>query len=372
MGAVTLLILILTGLSLALSALTVLRDKPPVWRFAPIRPVPQQGKLRCDQVFAYDIATGQAHAPALLISQTGFELLWFEGSAEAQADVNIHAAQFERVGEDWIKTAQGTRITPAGLGSVMEPEQLVVTLGNCIENESRADHIYTTVVSVGGWAMASVADVKLAPEGPLWARKLNLSPILNRSHLVKSPMIPFADGTYALPAYFEMGSTYGNLVRLDAQGHVRDVARMTGPSKPIQPMIVPLDEQSAVAFLRDFDPSGQLLRSETTDGGQSWSEVTPLNIPNPSAPVAALPLGSGRILMVANDDPEGGDRLSLLLSDDGGKTFDSLQELEPNGAGARYPMLRGLEDGTLLLAYSLGNKTGLRVMAFNLDWVFGA
>lgn len=369
MGAAQFFILCLAGLSLFLSAIALRRDKPLVWRFAQPEDVPLQGMPRFETLFKHDIANGQAHAPSIVMTDRGFELLWFEGSAEAQADVDVHFTRFEHDGETWITVDQGKRITPAGLAQAMEPEQLVVTLGNTVENEARPGHVFATVVSVGGWAMASVADVELGPSGPVWARKLNLSPFLNRSHLVKSPMVQFADDSHGLPAYFEMGATHGVFVRFADDGRVRDTVRMTGPGKPIQPMIIPLSRTRAVAFLRDFDPSGRLLRCDTEDGGQSWSVAQPLEMSNPSAPVAALALGDGQILMAANDAPAGNDRLRLLVSGDEGHSFGLVKELEPNGAGARYPMMRALPDGTILLTCSIGRKKGIRVFAFNRDWV---
>ncbi|WP_317055908.1 exo-alpha-sialidase [Roseovarius rhodophyticola] len=369
MGTAQAVILCLAGLSLLLSAVAMRRDKAPVWRFAPPDEVPSQGTPRFETVFEYDITEGQAHAPSLVVTDKGFELLWFEGSAEAQADVDIYFARFERSGEGWVKTDQGTRIGRADLGAAMEPEQLVVTLGNTVENDARPGHVFATVVSVGGWAMASVADVQMGPQGPVWARKLNLSPFLNRSHLVKSPMVKFADGSHGLPAYFELGATHGTFVRFAKDGRVRDTARMSGEGKPIQPMVVPLTETHAVAFLRDFDPSGHVLKCETPDGGQTWTDAVPIDMANPSAPVAALSLGHGLILMAANDATTPDDRLSLLLSQDEGETFHFLKEVASQGAGARYPMLRTLPDGTILLTYSVGNKKGLRVLAFNSDWV---
>lgn len=359
----------LAGLSVILTLWAVRRDLPPVWRFALPAPVAMTpGAPRIETVFDYEVAEGQAHSPALVMTDDGFDLLWFEGSQEAQADVDIHHAAFRRSGEGWREVARGPRITRSALGAAMDPRQLVVTLGNTVENEARPDGVFATVVSVGGWAMASVADVRMGAEGPLQARKLNLSPFLNRSHLVKSPMVAFEDGSHGVPAYFELGAAHGVLVRFDATGRVRDTARMTGAGKPIQPMIVPLGADRAVAFLRDFEPSGRMMISRTEDGGRTWSPVEKTDMPNPSAPVAALNLGDGRILMAANDDPDGSDRLSLLGSADEGESWRVLRVLEENGAGARYPMLRALPGGGLILTYSVGNKTGLRVRILLGDW----
>lgn len=369
MGAAQVVILCLMALSVGLSAWAVARDVPPVWRFAVPDKVPETGAPAFETVFEYEVGTGQAHSASVVVTDGGFDVLWFEGSQEAQADVDIHGAAFRRGPEGWRAAGRDVRITRQALGDAMEPPQLVVTLGNTVENEAARGHVFATVVSVGGWAMASVADVEMGAGGPVRARKLTLSPFLNRSHLVKSPMVDFADGSVGLPAYFEMGAAHGVLVRFGPDGRVRDTARMAGAGQPIQPMIVPLGESRAVAWLRDFAPSGQLLVSRTEDGGKTWSEVGPSDMPNPSAPVAALSLGAGRILMAANDDPGGGDRLRLLLSEDEGDSWRVLRELEPNGAGARYPMLRRLEGGEIALAYSVGNKTGLRAHVLNGAWV---
>ena len=369
MGLAQMAIAGLAGLSLLLTAWAAWRDSPPVWRFAAAQDIAMTpGPPRLETVFDYRVEEGQAHSPAILLRKDGFELLWFEGSHEAQADVDIHHARFRKSADGWQEVARGARITRGGLGSAMIPRQLVVTLGNTVENDARDEGVFATVVSVGGWAMASIADVTMGPDGPVEARKLNLSPFLNRSHLVKSPMVRFADGSHGLPAYFELGAAHGVLVRFDERGRVRDTARMAGSGKPIQPMIVPFTARDAVALLRDFEPSGKLLQSRTTDGGRTWSPALPTDLHNPSAPVAALAIGQGRILMVANDDPDGGDRLSLLASDDRGESWRLLRVLEENAAIARYPVLRALPDGGLLLAYSTGNKTGLRVRILHGDW----
>lgn len=368
MGAVQLAIVALGALSLGLSYWAVRRDAPLEWRFALPQPLAAEGAPVFETVLDYSAETGQAHSPGILVEEKGFSILWFEGSAEAQADVDIYHAAFERQEEGWLRGSGGPLVTRDALGAAMEPRQIVVTLGNTIENEAAPGGLYATVASVGGWAMASVVDLRMAGGRPARARKLNLSPFLNRSHLVKSPMVAYADGTQALPAYFELGATHGLLVRFDAEGRVRDTRRIDGPGKPIQPMIVPLSETRAVAFLRDFDPSLKLLVSRTVDGGQSWSRVAALDVPNPSSPVAALGLGEGRILLAVNDEAERPEVLRLVLSEDEGESWRELRRFEGEGA-LRYPMLRRLRTGEIVLSYSKGTKRGVVAHVFNAAWV---
>ncbi len=368
MGAVQLFILALAGISLCLSLYAVSRDKPLDWRFTPPVVVAAEGAPSFETVLDYTATEGQAHSPAIVIRDGGFDVLWFEGSEEAQADVDIHHAAIRRQGDGWEQFSSGEVLTRDGLGAVSDPRQIVVTLGNTIENEATGG-LYATVASVGGWAMASVMDVETGHDGPVEARKLNLSPFLNRSHLVKSPMVAYADGSLALPAYFELGATHGVLVRLNDHGRVRDTRRIAGAGKPIQPMIAPLDDTRAVAFLRDFDPSGKLLISRTSDGGQSWSKVVPMEMGNPSSPVAAIGLGGGRILMAVNDDFDRADVLRLMLSEDEGETWHVREEFVGEDGALRYPMLRRLQSGEFVLTYSRGTKRGVVAHMFNQSWV---
>ena len=370
LGNVQFAILGLAALGICLSAWAIRADVPLRWDFAVPPVITPADAPVFETVLDYAAPAGQAHSPSIAITDDGFDVLWFEGSEEARADVDIFASSVTRGADGWTAAAPRRHVTRGGLGAAMDPRQLVVTLGNTIENEGAADALYPTVVSVGGWAMASVADLRMGPAGPQSARKLNLSPLLNRSHLVKSPMVTYGDGTRALPAYFEMGQMHGVLVRPGADGRVRDTRRIDGPGlKPIQPMIVVQDARRAVAFLRDFDTGhGKLLISRTRDGGQSWSAVVPTGIANPSSPVAAVSLGGDRIVIAMNDDPARPQDMRLSLSEDAGQSWTLLRSFAAEEGALRYPMLRVLPDGMFVLTYSQGTKRGIAAHVFNAAW----
>jgi predicted neuraminidase len=194
--------------------------------------------------------------------------------------------------------------------------------------------------------------------------------LLARSHLVKSPVVPMVEGGHLLPTYFEMGNAYGVAARLDAAGRVRGQSDMRGGAAAIQPVVVPTSETEAVALLRNFTrDGGPLLASWTTDGGQSWTAPAALDLPNPSAPVAALRLSDERLLMVFNDAPDRADTLTLALSDDQGRTWTRGAVLGSEGGGdLRYPMLAVLGDGRIALTYSAGGKAGIVAHVFTESW----
>lgn len=356
------------ALSLGLSVLAIRRDWPLVWRFSVPEHLPVTSEAHFRTVLDHRPEKGQAHAPAIVPKGDGFAVLWFQGSAEAQPDVDIWSVDLKREGSGWHVSEPAPHLTRTVLGQAMEPRQLVVTLGNTIAHDGRPGHLLATVVSVGGWAMAAIADVAMSHTGPVTARKLDLSPILNRSFLVKSPMLAFEGGSHALPAYFEMGPTFGALVRFDETGRVRDRRWMRSRrAKAIQPMIVPLDALRALAFLRDFDRSNTLWLSRSEDGGQTWSDPEPTDRPNPSAPVAAMALGDGKLLMAANDDDGAPDTLILSVSEDEGESWREIHRLTGPGA-LRYPMLRRVGE-EIVLVHSTDGKRGIAAHVFGAGWL---
>jgi predicted neuraminidase len=322
-----------------------------------------------ETVFDYTSPVGTAHAPAIDVTEDGFDLIWFDGLRESSNDTQIFRAHLQETATGWQADTPAPVFSRQSLSTVMMPPQTVLTLGNSVEFHARPGDFLATIVSVGGWAMSSVAAVDMENGVPVFARKLDLSPLLNRSYLVKSPMVDFADGIDGLPVYFELGNTYGALARVDRAGRVRGKSRMVGGVASIQPMIVMQDTKNAVALLRNFDhDSDRLLAAWTTDGGQSWSRPAPLALPNPNSPVAALGLPDGRILMAFNDHAQWTDTMRLALSSDGGRTWTKGTILEQGAGAVRYPMMRYLPDGRIALTYSVDGKTGIRAHVFTQSW----
>lgn len=362
----------LAGVAL-LAMVGLMRAPAPEWRFA-IDPPPQSQRAEpyFETVFDYVSPAGAAHSPALLRGggARGVRLIWFDGSGEAAEDVRILGA--DPFGGNKIEEI----LTTDSLAKAFVPGQMVRVLGNTIQAHPGAKDFLATVVSLGGWAAASVAHVEIGPDGmPLAARKLSLSPFLGRSHLVRAPVVRFEGGDIGLPAYFEMGNAFGVFARLRPDGRVVSVAQMGGPIPAIQPMIVPLSPHKAVAVMRNFSPGGgPLLASWTEDGGQSWLPPAPLDLPNPNAPVAVLRLSSGDLLMAYNGAADHAKSLDLALSGDGGATWRFLAQMADGTEGplpgsVRYPAMDFAADGAILLTYSYGNKKGIRAVAFNEAWV---
>jgi len=362
---------LLPVLSICLTFWHVAHHTPPEWKFAPLSiKDTSQAVPQFRLIFDYKSANGTAHAPALRLRGEEFSLIWFDGTRESHNDVAIYESVFQSSKGEWVASDPEPLLTKEALALVSSPRQAVLTLGNTIANMEAPDTLFATVVSAGGWAASSIALVTVENDAPVFMRKLSLSPFLNRSYLVKSPAVRYRDDTIAIPAYFEMGNAFGELIRLNGEGRVVDKRRISQGRFGIQPEIVVLNEQNALALLRNFDDAtDRLIASRTDDGGQSWSDAELMDLPNPNSPVSAIPLSTGDILLVFNDSATDATILRMAISHDEGRNWRRIFTLEDGEGAARYPMMRALPDGDIILVYSYGSKRGIKAFAFNESWV---
>jgi predicted neuraminidase len=137
-----------------------------------------------------------------------------------------------------------------------------------------------------------------------------------------------------------------------------------------QPTLVELKDGAMLAFFRNSDPARRIKRSESKDGGMTWSAATLTDLLHPGAGIEALMLRSGHIAMVYNNvDRNPRDKLAIAVSDDDGKTWKWSRHLE-NEPGKRfdYPSITQAPDGTIHVTYSYNLET-IKHAWFNEEWV---
>ena len=179
--------------------------------------------------------------------------------------------------------------------------------------------------------------------------------------------------------------------------------------------IVPLDGNEMVAFYRRRQ-SDFVHRSESHDGGRTWSEPAPTDVPNNNSSINVIRLADGRLAMVCNpasaatspdrrtslydEIEEGDDRpdatggcapvwgvprapLSLCISSDGGRTFPLRRVIDDsegtclsnNSEDGRnkelsYPYLLEGEDGDLHVAYTYFRRA-IKYVRLPRGWIEG-
>jgi len=137
-----------------------------------------------------------------------------------------------------------------------------------------------------------------------------------------------------------------------------------------QPSLVEWPDHHITAFFRSEQFHHLILRSESQDGGMTWSPLKETTLPNPDSGVEAVLLKSGRLAMVYNDLKDGPrDSLAVSLSEDEGNTWPYTRHLERKKGGRYdYPSLVQAPDGTLHVTYSYNTQT-IKYAHFNEAWV---
>ncbi|MBI5091164.1 MAG: exo-alpha-sialidase [Candidatus Hydrogenedentes bacterium] len=147
-------------------------------------------------------------------------------------------------------------------------------------------------------------------------------------------------------------------------------------SKPVsqtgitQPTLAEFPDKSIVAFFRNTGKEHRIKRSESSDGGITWSAVTLTDRPHPGAGIEARVLKSGLLLLIYNDvDKAPRNKLAVSLSTDRGETWQWTRHLEDSPDGRfDYPSIVQGKDGTLHATYTLDAKT-IKYAHFNEEWI---
>jgi predicted neuraminidase len=181
--------------------------------------------------------------------------------------------------------------------------------------------------------------------------------------------VTLRDGSFVVPIANENFNMAAMAITRDG-GETWTFSRPVPGLGVIQPSVVQLKDGRLLAFFRDTTPAHRIHRSESTDGGNTWSSPLPTTLPNPGGGIEAIALASGDLAIVYNDkETSPRDRLAVSISSDGGQTWQWTRHLE-NTPGARfdYPSIVQARDGVLHVTYSYNLKT-IKHVTFNEAWV---
>lgn len=304
----------------------------------------------------------------------GLLATWFGGSREGGKDVVLWGADFSPSSLSWStpRRIASPASTQATLG------RYIKTVGNSVlvRGEQGELWLFYVTVSVGGWAGSSLNLILSPDDGKTWdaPRRLITSPFFNISTLNKAAALHYSDGTIGLPVYHEFIGKFAELLHIDNTGRVLNKTRITHGRHSIQPLVLPLGPQQALALMRDTGPApGRVLVSRSVDAGQHWMADERLPLPNPDSAVAGLRRPDGSLLLVFNDTESGRGSLALAVSRDQGHSWYTVKHFEQSGDGKSefsYPYLIRSSNGTMHLLYTW-NRKRIRHISFNDKWVDG-
>ena len=322
---------------------------------------------------------------------------WFGGSLEGRSDINIYASVLSEESATW---SPPSRLTDLSDRSEQNPVLFTAPSGEIF--------LFNTAQPAGNQDEARVYMRKVDHVGdqvlPGPPRDIGLPP----GTFIRAPLQVRDDGAWMLPLFLcnpREGIRWTGAHDSAAIAVSRDegaswsVTHVPESLGSVHMTPVELADGRMVAFYRRRQ-ADWVHRSESTDGGRTWSPPHPTDVPNNNSSIGVIRLGDGALAMVCNPvsadhttsrraslydelgDPDDGRQeaqdgcqpiwgverapLALCFSDDGGRSFPvrhviesspgtclSNDSLDGRNKELSYPMLLQRPDGGLDIVYTL-------------------
>ncbi len=107
------------------------------------------------------------------------------------------------------------------------------------------------------------------------------------------------------------------------------------------------------------------MRSESRDGGQTWSPGVDTAWPNPNSAVDFLRLKNGHLLLIYNDSFSIRTPLTALVSVDGDKSYPYRRNLVEGPGPYAYPFTIQTDDGLIHVVYTTEGRTTIMHVSFD-------
>ncbi len=299
--------------------------------------------------FVYDSAPfPECHASTIAETPGGLVASWFGGTREKHPDVGIWVARHDA----------GHWSVPEEVANGVQSDGRRLPCWNPVLHAARSGELllfYKVGPSPDTWwgLLRTSRDNGRTWSAPIHFPRDILGPV--RNHPVE-----LGDGTLLCGSSTEDGGWKVHFERTKDNG--RNWERSPSVPDPlhgelIQPALAVLGPDRVAAFCRSRH--GAIYRTDTHDGGKSWSEPRPTSLPNPNSGIDAVTLRDGRILLVYNHT--GGlwgrrSPLNVALSKDG-DTWEAAAVLEDEPQREfSYPAVIQTTDGLVHVAYTWKRK----------------
>jgi predicted neuraminidase len=205
--------------------------------------------------------------------------------------------------------------------------------------------------------------------------------------MLRSAPIVLNDGDYLLPLYHETGEdpertapdTCSFFMRYNPKkGTWKETNRIDYRIGNLQAQPVQIDDDYLIAYIRrggGFGPmkDGVLVRSESRDGGRTWSPGKDTQFKNPNSAADFIKLKNGHLLLVFNDNNEGHRMpLTVAISTDNDKTYPHRRNIvNKPGDSSGYPVAIQTKDGKIHVVYTSDRRKVINHIVFDESAILG-
>ncbi len=273
------------------------------------------------------------------IMPSGKFIIIFEtgGATEPSAQNHIRMSVSDDQGDSWSKPTPVVQLP----NRATLPSEVTVTDQLTVYYQSHD----------GFWENWTNWTISSFDEGNSWSEPKPFLPALHRAYmrnililrngtrLMPIERFPIPDGldkTIGKDGSFEKPEN-GVLISRDGESGWESSTFITGSRGFAENNVIELSNGTIAMLCRTDAGIGCLLRSDSLDGGKTWSPFHPSGIPNPGSKFRLFPLSGGRIALLHNPDPCHRNPLALWISDDDMASWKYRKVLTDFPGNVQYP-----------------------------------
>jgi len=300
-------------------------------------------------------------------------IAYYGGSGEYEDDTAVYGSRLVKGGKEWS--------FPEVIADTPDRGE-----GNPVVWTAPDGIVWLFYVNRYGdtWSNARVKAKISKDDAATWSDSFMFA--IEEGSMVKGAPIVLNDGDYLLPMYHETGediertipTTTSYFMRYDPETKEwTESNRISSPMGNLQAEPVQISDDYLICYIRrggDFLPTeeGWLLRSESRDGGKTWSPATRTNFKNPNSAVSFLKLHNGHLMLVFNDNMNVRTPLRVAISTDGDNTYPYARDIVGGDNTYAYPYAIQTRDGKIHIVCTTNNRTSILHIVFDeeaiLNW----
>ncbi len=323
---------------------------------------PALAELKFERVFGPEIPGGIYKHPATIaeLGNGDLYIAYYGGEGEYKGDTAVFGSRRPRGSKAWElpKKIADTPDRADGNGVIWQ-------------EPGGATWLFYVVRYGDTWSDSVIKYKYSFDYGHTWTDSEMLT--FERGTMVRSQPIQLLNGDFIVPIYHETGKDIevvgAQSASFFAQYH-KQTKEWTFSNKVysrlgnIQPSVVQIDEKYLFAFCRragGYGPmaDGFIVRTESRDGGKTWSQGEDTQFPNPNAAVDLIKLKNNHLVMIYNDNNKGErNPLTMRVSTDSGKTWPVARNIVDTPDDEQgYPYIIQAADGRIEGVYTSQKRT---------------
>jgi predicted neuraminidase len=296
-----------------------------------------------------------AHCATLTdLGDAGLMSIWMGGAYETAPNVCLLESRLRTGATEWTEPQVIAEVPGYSMG---QPLMLVRPDGEL--------WFFYVVILEDDWRSAVPYMKKSSDRGKTWSEPVLMFDypglmLRSRAHVLEKRII--------IPAYDENTWQSRMIISDDDGASWRLTAPMISPNGNIHPNLVPLSDGRLLCYLRTGGKGGVIWRSESSDGGETWSALTETSLPNPNSGIDLLRLASGRMALAYNHSATLRTPLSVALTEGDNEIWCWSQVIEDEYAEISYPTLSQTADGLIHLVYTY-KRESIHYARFDEAWL---